>query len=284
MNIIVFSKDRACQLELFLTSFLYFVKNSNKYNMKPYLLINNRFKNKYNIKVLYTFSTLEFKDGYDKLIKTEVFNEENKKNILFFKEYDFSKNVFELINLNKKNTVFFVDDNIFIRPFDFFDWQQDLFEKDNDILCRSLRLNYCLDYCYPAKKEINKRPEFDENGVFNWENQECDYGYPMSLDGHIFRTDQIVEQMKLINFKNPNSLEGRLVLHPIKCSKMVCYKKSIIINNPANRVQTNNFNYCGKYDAKYINSHFLKNKIIDMRPFQYYENTACHVELPINLM
>ena len=52
INIIVFSKDRGLQLELFLRSFNTFVKDAEEYP----------------ISVLYTHSTEQFKKGYDKVM------------------------------------------------------------------------------------------------------------------------------------------------------------------------------------------------------------------------
>ena len=53
LNIIVFSRDRACQLELFIRSMKFYFKEFYQYN----------------INVLYTYSNNKFKEGYEKLFK-----------------------------------------------------------------------------------------------------------------------------------------------------------------------------------------------------------------------
>lgn len=257
MNIIVFSKDRAAQLDLFLRSFNTYVKNADKYQ----------------IKILYTYSNNKFKQGYNILINKHI-----NKNIIFRLEKDFKEDLIDLIYL-LKHTVFFVDDNIFIRDFDFYDSQQDIFEKDNSILCRSLRLNYYLDFCYAARSYIKSIPVFDNNGCFYWKGCDLDYAYPMSLDGHIFRTKEILPKIKSLDFKNPNSLEGQLHIHRLNLPKMICYFDSKIVNLPVNRVQTNNFNYCGDITADSINEKFCSGSEIHLDMFDGMVNKSCHVEV-----
>jgi len=108
INIVVCSKDRAMQLELFLRSFGMFVKNRKCY------VIN----------VLYTYSNDRFKEGYDKLMNPDY------PRIIFKKEVDFKKDLIELIDPTKEHTVFFMDDMVFKNVFDFYDRQMDIFNWD----------------------------------------------------------------------------------------------------------------------------------------------------------
>ena len=254
MNIIVFSKDRAAQLDLFLRSFYKYVKNANNYE----------------IKILYTFSNNDFKKGYDLIL-----NKYNK--VIFVLERDFKKDLLNLI-LSLNHTVFFVDDDVFIRDFDFYDSQQNIFEKNINILCRSLRLNYYLEWSYAARSHINSVPVFDNNGIFYWKSCDGDYSYPMSLDGHIFRTKQIYPLLETLNYRNPNSLEGILSQNPINLPKMMCYPDSKIINIPVNRVQDNNYNYCGKITAESLNNRFLNGEKLNLN-YNNLRNNAVHMEL-----
>jgi len=260
INIIVFSKDRAFQLDMFLRSFYKYVNNSN--NLM--------------IKVLYTYSNNEYKEGYETLIK-KIYNQ---RKIRFKLEKDFKSDLLSMIH-DQTYTVFFMDDNIFVRDFSFTstvdDRRQDLMTSNLEILCLSLRLNNYLDYCYPAQLEIKKKPIFDQNNCFEWKDLDPDYGYPMSLDGHIFRTDEILPLLKELNYKNPNSLEGQLALNPIDKPKILCYPNSIIINLAINRVQTNNFNHCGDIDTSKLNKRFLAGERGDIHRFNNIRNTRCHI-------
>jgi hypothetical protein len=258
MNIVVFSKDRAMQLELFIRSFNKYVKNSSEYL----------------IKILYTCSNNEFKNGYEKLIA------ESEENVLWKKEENFKVDLINLMNKYDAYTVFFVDDIVFKNPIDFNDNQQKVFEHDTDILCRSLRLQPNFKYSY-ASKDAMTNPDYLEHNVYFWKGKSGDYGYPMSVDGHIYRTNQIYPYVLNLPYTNPNSFEGNMAIRPLNLPKMVCYDKSIIVNNPCNKVQTNNPNFHGKIDAKFLNNKYLDGYIISLENFDGIENSACHQEIDL---
>lgn len=251
INIIGFSKNRAAQLDLFIRSFEHYSKE------------------KYDIKIIYTYSNDEFKKGYDRLINYYV-------DIDFIKEQDFKNDVLKNIDLNKKYTSFFVDDIIFKNDFSINDNEFKMFENDKSILCLSLRLHPRLTYCYAANVPMIPI----NNTVFEWRNKTGDFNYPMSIDMNIYRTDDILPLLKLLNYTNPNSLEMYLSMNPINKPKMICYDNSIIINNPCNKVQTNNPNKHGNIDAEFLNEKFLNGERI-VNTFKGLENISCHQEMEI---
>ncbi len=257
INIIVFSKDRALQLDLFLRSFNTFVK----------------FTERCNIKILYTYSNERFKQGYEILIK------DKPDNATFIKETNFKKDTIDLIDTNNPYTVFFVDDIIFKEPFEFYDQKMNLFISDRSIACLSLRLHKNLSYCYAEARNM-KKPVFDTNNIFNWTKETGDYGYPMSQDGHIFRTNEIYGFHVSLDYHAPNTLEGKLHLQRKRMPpNMICYDKSIIINNPLNRVQFASINRCGNISADFLNDKYLDGYRIDMIPFVGFNNIAVHTEI-----
>lgn len=259
INIVVFSKDRAMQLELFLRSFNNYVKDADRYV----------------IRVLYTHSSDEFMQGYAKL-RTMPFN-----NAYFYPEADFKIDVLNLIDNKNSYTVFFVDDNVFKEYFDFYDRQMDIFDWDEDILCRSLRLGKNLDFCYPTQKPM-RQPKFFGDNSFEWRKQDGDYGYPMSLDGHIYRTSEIIPFLRELEYTNPNTLESKMAssIHGLP-PKMICYDKSIILNNPINMVQKAWENKHGNVSASELNGKFLTGETISLDSFIGVVNRACHVETPL---
>jgi len=258
MNVIIFSKNRAMQLELFIRSFNTYVKNPNDYL----------------IKVLYTYSNNNFKKGYENLIIN------SNKNILWKKEENFKLDLINLINQHDAYTVFFVDDILFKNSIDFNDKQQEIFEQDTDILCRSLRLQPNLIYSYASKLNMIN-PEFLENNIYYWNGQSGDYGYPMSVDGNIYRTNQIFSYVVNLQYTNPNSFEGNMAIRPLNLPKMICYNKSIIINNPCNKVQINNPNFHGEIDAEFLNTKYLNGYSISLENFDGIENISCHQEIDL---
>lgn len=260
INIIVFSKNRPMQLELFIRSFNKYVKNYDGYT----------------INILYTHSNINFEKGYNKLINMDYTNTN------FVKETNFKSNLIELINESVEFTVFFVDDIIFKNSFSFYDNQMNIFKNDNDILCRSLRLHPNLTYCYSMDLKITKQPNFLENNIFYWKKEQGDYGYPMSVDGNIFRTKEILPLIIKLDYKNPNSFEGAIAINNLSLPKMICYNESIVVNNPCNIVQTNNPNIYGNVDANKLNNKFLRGCIISLDNFNGIKNTSCHQEIEIN--
>ena len=256
INFIIFSKDRAMQLELFLRSMKYFFVEFNEYK----------------INILYKYTNEQFKEGYNKLI-------EDYSSINFVLEKDFKKDLLSLIK-NNKYTIFFVDDIIWKEPFSLNCDDFKIFENNENILTYSLRLHPNLTYCYAAN--VIMKPI--KSKLFAWYNLPGDYGYPMSLDGHFFRTEDIMNLLINLSYNNPNQLEGKMAMKPLHKHLMLCSEKSIIFNNPCNKVQTNNPNRYGNISAEYLNGEFLKDYIIDLEPFKHLNNESCHKEISITLI
>ena len=127
-------------------------------------------------------------------------------------------------------------------------------------------------------------PNFDSNLAFKWYGEKGDYGYPMSLDGHFFRTKDITPITKVISFTNPNSYESVLSGYPLNRPKMICFEESIIVNNPINNVQNFNNNIHGKISTIFLNDKFLEGYIIDLEDFKGIKNTSCHQEIEIKFI
>lgn len=246
MNVIIFSKDRACQLDLLLRSM--------PEGLHPI--------------IIYTASTPQFSDGYDKV------------NGILIYENDFKSDLLRTIDISDPHIMFLTDDDVFINPFPEQSPQMTEFIKSSHIACLSLRLNPDLRYCYTLNRAMRK-PNIKKLNTWEWMRADADFGYPMSLDGHIFRTSDILPLLQTLDYYNPNTLEGQLARHPINRPKMMCFDKSIIVNNPVNRVQSTVANRHGNITAEYLNEQWLAGRRIKLEPFMGVKNNACHVELPI---
>lgn len=267
INIVVFSKDRGCQLDLFLNSLKKFFVGVN---------INN-------VHVLYTYSNEPFGAGYVKAISYHqdvhyVYESKGK-----FKE-DLLKNVI----LKKPFTMFFVDDIVFKDEFNLSCPEVKKLDTEPDIACLSLRLHPNINYCYTMDIPMIV-PEFLK-GELLWEwVKACqgDWSYPMSLDGHLFKTENILSKLISIDYHNPNTLEGNLANSPICMPYMLCFNKSKIVNIPANKVQDVNGNRHGQVSAQYLNDQFLIGKRLSLKKLlsnpSIVNNVSCHVDVPIEL-
>jgi len=256
INYVIFSRDRSCQLELLL--------RSTKEYFKEY--------NSTKINVLYTYSNEIFKQGYDKVI-----NEYPEIN--FVKENNFKSDFLKLVDDKNKYSIFFVDDQVFKEPFSLTEISNDF---DDKTACISLRLHPRLTYCYTANIYM-KQPKMN-NFKFDWTKETGDFGYPMSVDSHIYLTKDIKPYLVNLQYKNPNSLEGTLAMYPLQKPYMICFEYSKTLNNPCNKVQTNNPNRHGNISAEYLNQQYLDNKIIDLDMFRGIDNESCHKEMPIKFV
>ena len=258
INIIIYSKNRACQLELLLRSFNHCFAD---------------FKSS-NISVIYKYTDDNYKLGYD-IVK-------NKYNISFIQESNNIKSdTLKLILPANQYTMFLVDDIFFKDKFSLYDYEFMLFNNNIDILSLSLRLHPNINFCYPTNKPT-PQPTMIQN-IWNWKGSLGDFGYPMSLDGNIYRTPTIYNMIEKINFNSPNELEGVLNNLQIDANLMMCYEISKLINNPCNIVQNvipNRFNKTNCISTEYFNLMFLDSYIIDLNPLLNIKTNSCHSELP----
>jgi len=230
---LIFSKNRACQLELCLRS-------------------HQRFWGE-QIKVLYV-ADKEFQSGYDKLKKMYP-------DVEFITQTDFWKQVNDLVE--GKFTTFNCDDDVMIREFhegmpEFLE-----FRNNPDILTLSFRLGQHYDYSWDAEVSF-PTPEFRQ-GMWEWWRYGFDYGYPMSVLGNIFRTSDIKPLLDSRGFTSPNTLESVLAKDPISRPLMICFDEPRSINLPMNLVQNEakKNRYAG-LSTKELNQKFLNGYVIDL--------------------
>jgi len=258
INIIIFSKNRAAQLDLFIRSVKRFFKGWQLYDFS----------------VLYTCSDEEYYKGYEKVfVRHPEFS--------YVREEAFKFDLLFLIRDENPYTVFFVDDNVFKSEFDIHCDEFISFAKRNDVLSFTLRLGLNTTWCYTQKRD-SLPPEFlfDSQKVWEWRKATGpEWNYPMSVDGGFFHTKDIKPLAQLLEYQNPNTFEGTLANHPIDKPYMVCPPKSIILNVPANKVQTANGNLCGNIPADYLNSKFLEGYQLPINNLVNYNNRAPHEEI-----
>lgn len=250
MRTIIFSKDRACQLDALLRS----IKLHDKSHLIDFT----------NVYVLFSASNNEYNIGYH--IVREKFPKVN-----FVPETDFYNNVLQLINHKDYHTVFFVDDIIAYRDFNI-----DIEDIHNclnlrDVICVSLRLGRNTDYNYQYNMFCNV-PNFIAYSKFlmwNRNGGEFHFNYPYSVDGHIFNTEFIKDKITSCKFTFPNNLESELCngFSTAPPYLMLCPQNSVIVNYPSNRVQ---HSYVNKYDdkngvnSKELNKAYVNGKLIDI--------------------
>lgn len=261
---IIFSKDRSIQLHALLSSIFYYVSGP------------------FNVWVLYSTEEGQHDHSYEQLI-----NEfEEKKNINFYKQGNsFSDDLIQIVKgLDTERIFFLVDDIIFKRHIDL----KDLNDINIDSEVFSLRHGNHLNYSYVVSK-MQKLPEFKNKDkhflTWNWSEGELDWAYPLSVDGHLFNTSDVLFWVSNLKFNSPNSFEHSmqyLIRYYIRL-KGVCYNQSVIFNNPCNKVQSEVVNIHGTMHQSELLKLWNEGYIIDFKTLEGYNNSSVHEEVNFTL-
>lgn len=267
INIIIFSRNRAMQLDLLLRS----LKKSFK-EIKTA-----------KVSVVYDFSDIEYFDAYEIL-------KEDHPEVHFVTDTDggtFKTTLLNLIDTKKQLTMFLCDDNIFVNQWSINDIPIQEVNFSNEIIACSLRLWDGIDTCY-ATRQLSPRPKYINDYTFYWNGANGDWGYPMSVDGNVYKTEFILGQIQFVNFSNPNTLEAGLasLSNTYAHKPMISFfkDKPKVINVPANVVQTiyanRHFNSMTTMD---LNQYFLNDKRISLTPIYGKGFNTVHVELEFDI-
>lgn len=263
-QLIIFSKNRSCQLHLLLESIS---KNSN--NLFDY------------ISVIYKFTDDEYRKGYKKI-------QNHFPTINFILEGTFYEDTIEAINIEFEYTTFMVDDMVFYKKIE--STMEDIkgvFDiPEKPISCFSLRLGMNCNYSHPANLSY-ELGDHEKIGNFNLVNvmyQKGDFAYPLSVDGHIFKTDFIKKCLhKIGRFSNPNVLESKLqnLMGEIN-PNMVFLDESVIVGVPVNLVNDTHKNRQGimfPFSENDLNIRYNNGETIDMGLMNFNNINGPHKEI-----
>ncbi|MCB1304760.1 MAG: hypothetical protein KDK37_10800, partial [Leptospiraceae bacterium] len=258
---IVFSRDRPLQLHALISSYL------AKFDFPPAM------------EVLYSVSDSEYLDAYEALKKEFV-----NSNVRFLKETNFREDLLNTLrSLGDSRVFFLVDDIVFIRPVTTSILTQ--FPLVSGIL--SLRLGPAINYSYT--RNANQRvPEFtrSEPGLltWDWEGQDIDWGYPFSVDGHVFWAPEILTLAEYVEFQRPNSFESAMqFFSPYFASRRgYIFEAPRLVNIPCNRVQDEIHNIHGELHQAELLSYWKDGLRIDYEKLADVNTNSCHQELPFS--
>lgn len=198
-----------------------------------------------------------------------------------------------LNSTDAKNVFFLVDDNMFIEPVDI-----QIFASHATTYCvPTLRLGENLNRSYTVQKSQMKPPLLKLDAaeaqhaassdlmLWCWNGGVLDWGYPLSVDGHILQREEILAMAGAIEFNSPNTFEGNLQLFntAYQWRTGVCYKKSRLINIPYNKVQTDIENLHGEVHQDYMLEKWNEGFRIDRCAYYGVDNESAHQEMPLKL-
>jgi len=263
IDCIIFSKNRAAQLQLLIESIERFAPR----------LYNN-------IYVIYKATTKDHETTYN-YVASKYYH------ITFIEEENLVDNQFEKItksiinHINSYNTpllTFLVDDDIFFRP------PRIKSEQIHEIIYHTKRvfsLRLGKRYKYLKDFMVHKNYITIPRDI----NVKC-AAYPLSVDGNIFDTKFITKLIDKISFINPNKLESRLQKFTPQCSNMFSVIEQCLVGVPINRVSDTS--HCTFGENHYLNEdeickQFLEGKRFNLDDISFKGINNTHVELKMEM-
>jgi hypothetical protein len=186
--------------------------------------------------------------------------------------------------------LFLVDDTIFVRDF-LLSNIIDVLNKHNDLIAFSLRLGENTTYCY-SQNHLQALPNFinihHDIAKYDWTKSEYDFGYPFDISSSLYRLKDILPLVVGLPFYNPNTLEERMAYHVnafrTRYSFLGCYLCSVAFCNPVNIVQTTIPNRVGKrirYDVNELTERFEQGQRIRVDAYSGFIPNSCHQEVEL---
>lgn len=226
---IIFSKDRAMQLEACLSSLLNTCSDSWALDISViYKATDDHMESQYNLLRL-KYATIEF-----------------VKETSFYNDLVHSLKPFQHI-------LFIVDDCVFRKAWSVVNIIQ-LLAEHTDALGFSLRLGLNTTFCFSLEREQDI-PEYEEICISNgsrilsidWTSADADWGYPLEVSSSFFRSDDILRFINNVQgILNPNTLESYLSKNAYVFAdtrpRLLCYSESAAFCIPFNLVQDRYFN------------------------------------------
>jgi len=266
---IIFSCDRAMQLQALLASYF-----DNMTNPVP-------------VHIICRSSSAEHDSAYQQLFDSLdqhvsiIWHRSNQKE-------EFRGILLDLLSSLEHSKVFFlVDDILFIEKLNL----SDFVNLDTGKFVPSLRMGLNLQYSYSFDRPLPLPPFVtgvvqDDNKIcWRWSDGQHDWGYPMSVDGHLYSTTEFLDLIKQIDFNGPNLLEHNLhqrFADAFKKRYGVAYRKSVIVNVPCNRVQHAIHNRHGDVHQDTLLEKWRQGFRIDRTALYGFANQAVHQEIPFH--
>ena len=263
LNIIVFSKNRACQLESLLRS------------MHDHLVYDP-----VSVTVLYRATDERFAAGYEKTLRRHP-----APGIQWVEETDFHRDLTRrVLSLPPDQLIMFlVDDNIVFKKIDL---QFIISQFTTRHLFISLRVSR-------QYRNNDPLPAFQRSDSFlewKWKilkRRSNNWNYPFSVDGNIYHLIRMQQIMRHIAFAAPNSFES--AMHDYRRTRWVRQIKSaiapaepVIVNNPLNRVQAEGETWHTNMDIDRINEKYLDGFVLDNARLYGCTPTDAHHDLGLH--
>lgn len=258
MRAIVFSRNRPLQLEGLLDSL---AANA------PWVVNDG-------VHVLFRADTFAFLSGYRKVAHEHPWAR------LRAQGDDFTDDLNDMLADATRLVVFFTDDDVMFRQ----PLIGDIEELGPEVIAFSWRLGRNTTFCYP----LDTPQPVPMGMTWRWEDAQLDFSYPMSLDGHVFRTGEIEWLVGDHRFRGPNDLEAHLAGRAAELQRpfLCCDTLSSVVGLPVNRVNDTHPNRAGSdpaHTADALLAAFAAGYRLDWRRMDWSGVDGAHWEQPLLL-
>ena len=164
-----------------------------------------------------------------------------------------------------------------------------LTDDNSRVIGFSLRLGTNISFCHPKKqkqhistyREIN-----DEVILWNWKEEELDFGYPLEVSSSVYRTSLLKNLCQKLTYRNPNTFEHQLDLYKDKLFKsfpwLLSYKTSRSFCLPMNLTQNeykNRHSQNTRYSIDSLLNIYAQGKKMNVRSLYDKVINSPHVEM-----
>jgi hypothetical protein len=196
-----------------------------------------------------------------------------------------------LRELHADKVFFLVDDAVFVEPID----MRHFTGEDVCGHVPSLRHGLTLRRSYVVNKP-QSLPTFlaakgdlapsAETFRWRWGEGVLEWGYPLSLDGHLYNRREFLAMAALIPFRSPNTLEAELQKFNriFRMRNGICYRNPAIVNIPCNKVQADFPNRHGDVDPELLLEKWNAGFMIDYRRLRGFRPESTHQEIDLQFV
>lgn len=251
---VVFSCDRAMQLEAFLRSYREKVAHAGQ------------------MYVLYRTSDEGHARSYREL-RQEMAASSLAGRLTWVEERDFRAQLLDILEQCPCRTVaLYVDDMLFLHPIDYDVLKEVDTTRYIPSICRGRDMRYSAVLGRPIDLPDLTASPYPPLLAFRWNQYRelSDWTYPLGVSGYFYGRDELLALCRRIDFRHPNSLESAMQAYKdVFASRLgLCYEKAACCCVHANRVQTEVANAdLGYFTVAELLERWQKAERIDLRPF-----------------
>lgn len=279
---IVFSRDRACQLDACLRSLAMHCSDLDALD----------------VHVIWRADDPRHAAAYEGLAKTCGFVDDDMRRIrvTFTREHNFEGQVRDLLR-NASHVLFLVDDTMFVAEWSARECVIAL-DIDPKVIGISLRLGQNTTRCYTLDHD-QAVPNMRAFGVehdsalmsdFDWTTADGDFAYPFEVSSSMYHSGRIRYALDGQSFRNPNELEATLADAAKGMTKaaplLACYGTSRAFSIPANRVQSTYANRSGtrpEWSADALLARWERGERIRIEAYAGHVPSGCHEEVELEV-